>query len=98
MTEPTKRCEACGQPLSGTLSPCAPCRLVGLPSELSSRLDVAIVTQHPLMAIMYMQSHFAGLGMPGALEVVSVRYAQLRQARPGDFSCTHEHYWEGFDS
>ncbi len=90
----------CGLPLSETepVSPCTPCRmralLASLPPDVLARVDAAILTQHPLVGVMYVRVQVPGTAVYEGLEAIQLRYAQLRATRPNDFTCAHETYWD----
>ncbi|MFI6250018.1 hypothetical protein [Streptomyces sp. NPDC051016] len=63
-------------------------------------LDIAdehIVGNRILRGIMAIRAHL-GCSLHEGLDVFVARYTVLREERPGDFTCGHAEYWEGFYS
>ncbi|WP_327119040.1 hypothetical protein OG206_22950 [Streptomyces sp. NBC_01341] len=59
--------------------------------------DDEIVTHRVLPGITVIREHLR-CSLHEALVVFADRYTVLRAERPGDFTCGHEAYWEGFHS
>jgi hypothetical protein len=99
MTAEPTHCETCCEALteSEPTSPCSGCRakalIAALPADLLARVDHAVLTQHPLQAVMYVRVYRPGLAVYEGLDVIHLRYAQLRESRPDDFSCADDIYW-----
>ena len=92
-------CELCDLPLSESepTSPCSACRaqkaLAELPQEVLTLLDRAILTQHPLQGAMYVLVHHPALAVHEGLDIIRLRYAQLRESRANDFTVSDASYW-----
>ena len=92
-------CELCDLPLSESepTSPCSACRaqkvVAELPRDVLERLDRAILTHHPLQGVMYVRIHHPALAVYEGLDIIHLRYAQLRESRPNDFTVSDAEYW-----
>lgn len=92
-------CELCDLLLSETepTSPCSACRaqkvLADLPANVLALLDRAILEHHPLQGVMYVRVHHSALAVYEGLDIVHLRYAQLRESRPNDFTVSDAQYW-----
>jgi hypothetical protein len=92
-------CALCDLPLSDDepTSPCSACRaqkvLAELPADVLARLDRALLTQHPLRGVMYVRVHHPALAVYEGLDIIRLRYAQLRESRPDDFTVSDAKYW-----
>lgn len=92
-------CERCDLQLSEDepTSPCSACRaqtvLAELPADVLERLDRALLTQHPLQGVMYVRVHHPALAVYEGLDIIRLRYAQLRESCPNDFTVSDAEYW-----
>jgi hypothetical protein len=67
------------------------CKLM-TPEQLTE-VDDHILAGHILLAIMAIRK-YTGVGIKDAIDIHFDRYKQLRLARPDDFVCNDEEYWQ----